>query len=87
MKPAPEEDLPAEASSNLLGQPGLELVVEQVRAMHQDAGLFPDCFDDGGVAMAGIADGDAGHEVEVFLAGVVPDGYARAASTSVSPGA
>jgi len=75
-----EEDLAAEGESgNLLGQPGLELVVEQVRAVHQRAGLLGDGGDDGGMAVADVVDGDAGHEIEVFLAGVVPDGHARAA--------
>jgi len=47
--------------------------------MHQDADLLPDGFDDGGMAMADVVDGDARHEIEVFLARVVPDGNACAA--------
>ncbi len=75
-----EEDLAAEGEpGDLLREPGLELVVEEVGAVHEDADLLLHGGDDGGMAVAGVADGDARHEVEIFLAGVVPDGDARAA--------
>jgi hypothetical protein len=82
-----EEDLAAEGEvRELAGEPGLDLVVEEVGDVHQGGGLLLDGGDDGGVAVAGVADGDAGHEVEVFASGVVPDG-SPLPRTRVSPGA
>jgi hypothetical protein len=75
-----EKDLAAEGQAGeAFGEAGLDGIVEEVRAVHQGGGLVLDGGDDGGVAVAGVADGDAGHEVEILLAGVVPDGDAGAA--------
>jgi len=75
-----EKDFAAQGNAReFLGEPGLQFIVEEVGAVHQDAGLLPDGVNHGGVAMAEIVDGDAGHEVEVFPAGVVPDRNPRAA--------
>ena len=47
--------------------------------MHQPAGLLADRLDDARVAVAELRDGDAGEEVEVLVALVVPEARALAA--------
>lgn len=76
-----EEDLAAETGDfgDFRGEAGLDFVDEEVGAVHEAGGLVADGGDDVRVAVAGVADGDAGHAVEVFLAGFIPEAAVLAA--------
>src|SRR5262249_32366598 len=68
-----------EALREPLGDEHPRLGVEEVRGVDELAGLVADCLDHIRVAVAGVADGDPGEEVEVGVALRVIQGRALAA--------
>jgi hypothetical protein len=75
-----EEHRPAQrAGRQALGEPAHRLGVEEVADVQQPLGLIADRFDDRRVAVADARHADAGQEVEVLVAVVVPQARAGAA--------